>query len=101
MCDRCDAMDSLGAQVDEAVTAEALPRVCSTPECTGVPVVRVADEDSVDLLCVEDAMSFAALAGVRMTSRAVESAGVVIPDESMFALLQATRHVLAHGVEVL
>lgn len=102
MCERCDAMDALGAQVDEAVAAEALPQVCSNPECEGVPVVRLsANPDRSELLCPMCLAGFAALSAVREVASALREAHVVLPESSQDAVAGFVSHQLSHLVEVL
>ena len=102
MCERCDAADQLGVQVDEAVAAEALPRVCSSPTCEGVPVMRIASSaDAVDLLCAECVFSLGVLAGVRAMIDVIEPAGIRVDHRSAEALSQFTALRMLHSSEVL
>lgn len=102
MCERCDQADQLGVQVDEAVAAEALPRVCSSPTCEGVPVMRIASSaDAVDLLCAECVFSLGVLAGVRAMIDVIEPAGIRVDHQSADALSQFTALRMLHTAEVL
>jgi len=87
MCELGASMDALGAQVDEAVAAEALPMVCSAPECDGVPVMRLAPSaDAADLLCADCLFGFGVSVGVRAMIEVIEPAGIRVDKESAGAL---------------
>lgn len=102
MCDRCEAMDALGAQVEAAVADESVPRVCSVPGCEQVPVARVAaSADQVDLLCVGCLVRLVAVGAVRDTAAVFCHAGVHLVEESQLALAQVVSARLMSVTEVL
>lgn len=102
MCDRCESMDVLGAQVEAAVADESVPRVCSAAECEAVPLVRVAaDADHVELLCVSCLVRLSAIGAVRETGEVFAQAGIRMAPASEFALAQIVSTRILAVTEVL
>lgn len=99
MCERCV---SITAAVDEAVSSEALPEVCSSVGCEALPVVRIApSEDSVELLCIRCLLQLAAIGSVRALCTALEEAGVVVPEKSQWTLASVNSDRILDSLEVL
>lgn len=87
MCERCETADALRVLVDAAVSGEALPRVCSAPECDGVPVARMApDADTSELLCLWCMVRLGAVGALSEMCGALREAGVLVPEGSQLAL---------------
>lgn len=88
--------------VDEAVIAETLPRVCSTEECAGPPVVRFAGSpDCAHLLCAECAVYVGVAFGMEQLRAQMERHGILLLDRDVQELTRRATFRLALDLEVL
>lgn len=89
------------AVIDEATEAERLPRVCSIPECEGVPVVRWSPSDDVaELLCAKDAAMVGLHRGTGALVAQLARHGLVIAGD-VHVLIDAIGDALLDELEVL
>ena len=80
----CAACDSAEAAVEEAVAGEAVPLVCSVPECAVAPVVRVSVSlDNVQIVCAEHLVNMAVSETVAALTNAAAEAGFVSRDQQL------------------